>query len=478
MKDNTNFIDPSRKSLYGKEGAQFWVGKIISYADQEEQIEGGFGWRYKVRILGDNSDTDNIEDQYLSYATVLLPTTAGTGAAFKLRSVRLSQGDMVFGVRGGGTAAPKFIIGAFPRTRKTSTSSGKFGTLSGFYGSLKKTKTLDGEHNEQIGPATPGVTPVGPKNYNKAIAKEPSKQVAQLGIDPNDNKPIENVEELLTPPTTDGNKKWTPPGSGENVKLEDGTIVKDTGIILTGNESDSEIAKKIVEAKTTDTIEVVTAAGLRATVPAGTNLNGTGTVPVTVTGPLGNPMTVDYDVSKLTRPEPIANSQIKKLLSNTSTDDIVSVIDGITPKIERKVDSNTGLYDGQSAHQYPGGVAAYWQKIESQRELTVKEKRWKEKGYDQTGGSLESNLEEVKIIGTVAYYKTKAENGTYVYESPKPAITYQKEYKSYVIAAISQGVKQNLIDSEVARSAQILVGSGDFEGALNLIYPPPPPVTT
>ena len=81
MKDNTNFIDPSRKSLYGKEGAQFWVGKIISYADQEEQIEGGFGWRYKVRILGDNSDTDNIEDQYLSYATVLLPTTAGTGAA-------------------------------------------------------------------------------------------------------------------------------------------------------------------------------------------------------------------------------------------------------------------------------------------------------------------------------------------------------------------------------------------------------------
>ena len=61
---------------------------------------------------------------------------------------------MVFGVRGGGTAAPNFIIGAFPRTRKTSTSSGKFGTLSGFYGSLKKTKTLDGEHNEQIGPAT------------------------------------------------------------------------------------------------------------------------------------------------------------------------------------------------------------------------------------------------------------------------------------------------------------------------------------
>ena len=185
-KDNTNFIDPSRKSLYGKEGAQFWVGKIISYADQEEQIEGGFGWRYKVRILGDNSDTDNIEDQYLSYATVLLPTTAGTGAAYKLRSVRLSQGDMVFGVRGGGTAAPKFIIGAFPRTRKTSTSSGKFGTLSGFYGSLNgDTGILDGEHNEQIGPKTPGVQKVKPEEWTKATAKPSSDNLSKLGFDKN-----------------------------------------------------------------------------------------------------------------------------------------------------------------------------------------------------------------------------------------------------------------------------------------------------
>ena len=461
MKDNTNFIDPSRKSLYGKEGAQFWVGKIISYADQEEQIEGGFGWRYKVRILGDNSDTDNIEDQYLSYATVLLPTTAGTGAAFKLRSVRLSQGDMVFGVRGGGTAAPKFIIGAFPRTRVgITTSSGKFATLSGFYGSLNKNDTLDGEHNEQIGPTTPGVTPVGPKNYNKAIAKRPSKQVAQLGIDPNDDKPVENVEELLTPPKTDPNKKWIPAVASKNVKLEDETIVKDTNV------------------KTTDTIEVITEGGIAATVPAGTNLNGTGKVPVTVIGPLGNPITIEKDISTLRRPEPIANSQIKKLLTNTSAEEVVAVIDGITPKVEREVDSNTGLYYGQSAHQYQGGVAAYWQKIESQRELTEKEKRYQKKGYDQYGGSLEYNLQEVHIVEGIAYDKVKAENGTYVYQSQKPAITYKKEYKSYVVAAISQGVRQNLIDSEVARSAQILVGSGDFEGALNLIYPPPPPVTT
>ena len=44
---------------------EFWVGKIVGYADQETAIEEGFGWRYKVRILGDNSDTDQVEDQYL-----------------------------------------------------------------------------------------------------------------------------------------------------------------------------------------------------------------------------------------------------------------------------------------------------------------------------------------------------------------------------------------------------------------------------
>ncbi len=208
-KDNTNFIDPSRKSLYGKEGAQFWVGKIVAYADQKDQIEKGFGWRYKVRILGDNSDTDNIEDQYLSYATVLLPTTAGTGAAYKLRSVRLSQGDMVFGVRGGGTAAPKFIIGAFPRTRVgITTSSGKFATLSGFYGSLNKNDTLDGEHNEQIGPTTPGTTTLDPKLYNKSNGDNPSKNIEQLGYDVNQDGEIDDVEAKLTPPRVAGDKNW------------------------------------------------------------------------------------------------------------------------------------------------------------------------------------------------------------------------------------------------------------------------------
>lgn len=223
MKDNTQFIDPSKKSLYGKDGAQFWVGKIVAYADQKEQIEEGFGWRYKVRILGDNSDTDQVEDQYLTYATVLLPTTAGTGGAFKLRSVRLSQGDMVFGVRGGGTAAPKFIIGALPRTRKTTVTNGKFGTLSGFYGSLEDTGILDGEHNEQTGPKfLKGASGLEPGEWTKATATNPSEKVKKIvpEVKTDKNGEFEEISEEVTEKNdvknTAGkvNDKWKP---GDNL---------------------------------------------------------------------------------------------------------------------------------------------------------------------------------------------------------------------------------------------------------------------
>ena len=42
------------------------------------------------------------KEEDLSYATCILPTTAGTCAGYKLRSVRISQGDTVFGIRCGG----------------------------------------------------------------------------------------------------------------------------------------------------------------------------------------------------------------------------------------------------------------------------------------------------------------------------------------------------------------------------------------
>ena len=123
---DTPFTKTNSKSIYGKTPLESWVGTVVAFSSQKDQIEGGWGWRYKVRIMGDNTNTDQITDQQLSYAYVLLPTTAGSGGAHKMRSVRISQGDFVYGVRGGGAGAPTMILGVFPRTSQQSSGSGNF----------------------------------------------------------------------------------------------------------------------------------------------------------------------------------------------------------------------------------------------------------------------------------------------------------------------------------------------------------------
>lgn len=203
-----NFHNSNKKTKYGEHDVKFWIGTVAGYASQEKQLESGFGWMYKVRIDGDHSnDKNKVKDDQLSYAYCILPTTAGSGAAFKLRSARVSQGDTVFGLRGGGVGAPAFIIGVFPRTRETVFATTteikngkKSGGLTGFYGSLNgNTGILSGEFNDQIGPATPGTDPVGPKNYSKAEKKEPSDKSEQLGVVADSDEEV-NVEENLTPP--------------------------------------------------------------------------------------------------------------------------------------------------------------------------------------------------------------------------------------------------------------------------------------
>ena len=206
---DTPFTKTNSKSIYGKTPLESWVGTVVAYDSQKEQIEGGWGWRYKVRIMGDNTNTDQITDQQLSYAYVLLPTTAGSGGAYKMRSVRISQGDFVYGVRGGGAGAPTMILGVFPRTAAQSSGDGNFKNLSGFYGSLgSPNKTLSGEFNEQKGPNTPGVTALDPKEQNLSNRPDPSPLLETVGVDPKDDKTIDNLETTLTPYTTPEDTPW------------------------------------------------------------------------------------------------------------------------------------------------------------------------------------------------------------------------------------------------------------------------------
>ena len=187
--NSTPFIKASIQDQYGKKPLENWFGKVVGFDSQKDQIENGWGWRYKVRIMGDNSDVDNVTDDQLSYAYSSLPTTAGSGGAYKLRSVRISQGDTVFGFRGGGR--PTMIIGVLPRTRSTTLSDAPFGTKSGFYGDLEDNGIISGEFNEQVGPATPGGVPL----INKSNRENPKDKVSEIGYDPNDDEIITDTQE-------------------------------------------------------------------------------------------------------------------------------------------------------------------------------------------------------------------------------------------------------------------------------------------
>ena len=187
--NSTPFIKASSQDQYGKKPLESWTGKVVGFESQKDQIENGWGWRYKVRIMGDNSDVDNVTDDQLSYAYSLLPTTAGSGGAYKLRSVRISQGDTVFGFRGGG--GPTMIIGVLPRTRSTTLSDAPFGTKSGFYGDLEDNGIISGEFNEQVGPATPGGVPL----INKSNRENPKDKVSEIGYDPNNDEIITDTQE-------------------------------------------------------------------------------------------------------------------------------------------------------------------------------------------------------------------------------------------------------------------------------------------
>ena len=202
---NTPNIDPNKSSSIGYK-VEFWAGVVVGYEHQEEQLASGNGWRYKVRIIGLNSDVDQVDDKDLSYADVLLSTDAGSGAAYKLRSARISQGDTVYGIKG--PNIPTMIIGVEPRKRSTILyDSGKFKTLSGFYGSLVKNNILSGEFNEQLGPATPGGAPYTKPKSERDAAND---KLSEIGIDPNEEGVVENVDEQITPPKGDVTEDWQP----------------------------------------------------------------------------------------------------------------------------------------------------------------------------------------------------------------------------------------------------------------------------
>jgi hypothetical protein len=205
--------DLSLKSNFiGRDGFVWWIGQIPPLEAWDVQSTGG-GWgvRYKVRIMGYHPYTEaELSNEDLPWAHVMLPPGHGTGSANTFKSVRFNPGDTVIGFfLDGADGQHPVIMGAFANSVDAVKDGEKlpFAPFSGYNehikeppkGALKKSESGD---------------------QNAATAKQPT------GTSPADAKKID-PDNPAAKRTSDGKIIRLPCGTeGEETKGNKGTITK------------------------------------------------------------------------------------------------------------------------------------------------------------------------------------------------------------------------------------------------------------
>ena len=169
---------------------KLYFGKVAPYEPQEEQVDGeGWSWRYKVRILDKHPEDKNIlPDEELPWAQVLLPVTAGSGAANFAQSPAINQGDTVSVAYFDDEEQMPIIIGILPRTREVPTSeeapeADGYMPTSGFTEDRPKSSLIaDDESNESNKTSQPSTRS---DRFSSVIGET---SVLTNGCDPNSYK--------------------------------------------------------------------------------------------------------------------------------------------------------------------------------------------------------------------------------------------------------------------------------------------------
>jgi len=84
-----------------------WIGRVVSSVSWQDNIEAahfdtkeqkGWGYRYRVRYFGLHSaDTNDVPDEQLPMANVILPVTAGSGLGGSFDTPAILAGSIVIG---------------------------------------------------------------------------------------------------------------------------------------------------------------------------------------------------------------------------------------------------------------------------------------------------------------------------------------------------------------------------------------------
>ena len=177
-----------------------WIGIVLSAEAQKGQIQGtdGVGCRYKVAIMGHHpTDQAELKDEDIAYALVQFGVCDGSGAANKMRTPRISQGDVVRGkfLDGSGKQQP-IIEGVLGRTSGTRYGKGRFESKTGFWGGLKPGNLLErDEANETSSPpCVPKATPKGSGSDKTAKREMNTEALKAAGIDPDGEPKVGEVK--------------------------------------------------------------------------------------------------------------------------------------------------------------------------------------------------------------------------------------------------------------------------------------------
>ena len=185
-------------SFYGASTDE-WIGRVLPYDSQNLQQDGnaGFGIRRRVALMGYHPTDNTISNEEIVFALVVLPTTAGSGAAGKKTSVRVTQGDVVMGkFLDSENRQNPIITGVLGRTEEAKNEDGgnRFTTKTGFVGSEKV--SILNPNKQEFATDTPQVTPTAQKGSDKktATSARSDTALAKSGIQSN------KVGAIPTPP--------------------------------------------------------------------------------------------------------------------------------------------------------------------------------------------------------------------------------------------------------------------------------------
>ena len=191
----------SDMDVYGT-GTNEFLGIILPYESQKEQLNGdeGVGYRFRVAIMGNHPSDTTVKDTDIIYAMIALGVADGTGGGGRKKTVALSPGDVVMGkFMDGDRKQNPVITNVLGRTKGVKYGKGRFDIKTGFVGG---NTALNLTGNSEFSETEPICTPSARVDSDKSNRTSPLEAMKKSGLDALKNQ-VGSIPDFPTSELTD-----------------------------------------------------------------------------------------------------------------------------------------------------------------------------------------------------------------------------------------------------------------------------------